>query len=79
MERHGLWAVFLFSAIPSPVLDIVGVAAGALRLDLWKFLVVCWLGKTIKTLAVAWGGAGALPVMGDLVLQWPVVRDLWPR
>jgi membrane protein YqaA with SNARE-associated domain len=79
MERHGLWAVFVFSTIPSPALDIVGVTAGALRLDLWKFLVVCWLGKTIKTLAVAWGGAGALPMIGDLVLQWTLAQGLWPR
>jgi membrane protein YqaA with SNARE-associated domain len=48
MERHGLWAIFAFSVIPSPFLDIVGVTAGALRIDLWRFLSVCWLGKTIR-------------------------------
>jgi uncharacterized membrane protein YdjX (TVP38/TMEM64 family) len=70
IERHGLWAVFCFSAIPSPFLDVVGVAAGALRLRMWKFLAACWLGKTIKTLTVAWAGAGMLPLVGELLLRW---------
>ena len=69
IERHGLWTVFAFSALPSPFLDIVGVAAGALRLHLWKFLIVCWLGKTIKTLVVAWAGAGMLPLAAKLLTR----------
>jgi len=69
VDRYGLWAVFGFSAIPNPFLDLVGVAAGALRMCLWKFLVVCWLGKTAKTLVVAWAGAGVLPLVGDLLLH----------
>ena len=68
IERHGLWAVFAFSALPSPFLDIIGVAAGALRLHLWKFLIACWLGKSIKTMVVAWAGAGMLP----LAARWLV-------
>jgi uncharacterized membrane protein YdjX (TVP38/TMEM64 family) len=78
MERHGLWAIFAFSVIPSPFLDIVGVTAGALRIDLWRFLSVCWLGKTIKTLGVAWAGAGALPLVTELVLRWTSSRSVWP-
>jgi len=70
IERHGVWAVFCFSAIPSPFLDVVGVAAGLLRIQLWKFLAVCWLGKTIKTLAVAWAGAGMLPLVAELLIRW---------
>ena len=69
IENYGLWAVFGFSAIPSPFLDIVGLAAGALRIHLWKFLVACWLGKTIKTLAIAWAGAGMLPLVAGLLVR----------
>lgn len=79
MERYGLWAIFAFSAIPSPFLDIVGVAAGALHIDLWRFLAVCWLGKTVKTLGVAWAGAGALPLVTELLLRWTSSRSMWPR
>lgn len=64
-----MWAVFGFSAIPSPFLDIVGIAAGALRIRLWKFLAACWLGKTIKTLAIAWAGAGMLPLAVRLLVR----------
>ena len=68
-ERYGLWAVFGFSAIPNPFLDIVGVTTGALRLRPWKFTLACWLGKTIKTLAVAWAGAGMLPLAAKLFVR----------
>ncbi len=78
IEEYGLWAIFAFSAIPSPLLDIVGVAAGVLRIDLWKFLVVCWLGKTVKTLGIAWAGAGALPLVTELLLRWTSSRSMWP-
>jgi len=79
VEQHGLWAIFAFSAIPSPFLDIVGVTAGVLRIDPWKFLVVCWLGKTVKTLGVAWAGAGALPLVTEMLLRWTSSRGIWPR
>jgi len=69
IKRYGLWAVFGFSAIPSPLLDLIGIAAGALRIRLWKFLLSCWLGKTIKTLAVAWAGAGMLPLVARLLAR----------
>jgi uncharacterized membrane protein YdjX (TVP38/TMEM64 family) len=78
VEQHGLWAIFAFSAIPSPFLDIVGVAAGVLRIDPWRFLTVCWLGKTVKTLGVAWAGAGALPLVTELLLRWTSSPNMWP-
>jgi len=67
VDRYGLWAIFGFSAVPNPFLDVVGVGAGALGFGLWKFLITCWLGKTIKTTAVAWAGAGMLPVVAKLL------------
>lgn len=59
MRRWGAWAVFAFAAAPLPVFDLAGVVAGALRYPLWKFLLIGWVGKSIKyvilVLAGAWG------------------------
>ena len=46
MKRWGAFTVFLFSAVPF-VFDLVGIAAGALRYPFWKFLLFCWLGRTL--------------------------------
>ncbi len=42
--------------IPNPVFDVAGMAAGALKLPVWKFLLACAIGKTIKMLAFAYAG-----------------------
>jgi uncharacterized membrane protein YdjX (TVP38/TMEM64 family) len=42
---------------------LAGLAAGALRFPVWQFLLACWPGKTIKTVAVAYLGAGSVTVL----------------
>lgn len=54
MKRWGSVTIFLFAAIPLVPFDIAGVVAGALRYPLWKFLIVGWLGKTIKFIALVY-------------------------
>ena len=56
VEKWGVLTIFLLSVVPL-VFDLAGIAAGVLRFPLWKFLLACWLGRTILYLAVAWGGA----------------------
>jgi len=58
MERRGFLTVFALSAIPNPLFDMAGMAAGALRFPIWKFLLACWLGKTLKATVLALLGAG---------------------
>jgi len=59
MRRWGGWAIFVFAAAPIPLLDIAGVVAGIIRYPLWRFLLIAWVGKSIKyvvlVLAGAWG------------------------
>lgn len=57
MQRRGGITVFVLSVFPNPFFDLAGIAAGTLRYPLWRFLLVCWLGKTIKTTFVAWAGS----------------------
>jgi len=57
MQRNGALTVFVLSAIPNPFFDLAGIAAGVLRYPIARFLLFCWLGKTIKTVAFAFAGA----------------------
>jgi len=63
MQRYGIWAVLLLSFIPNPAFDIAGIVAGAMRMPLWKFLLFCWIGKILKMLVFAYGGAGLLDLL----------------
>ncbi|MBI4216309.1 MAG: VTT domain-containing protein [Chloroflexi bacterium] len=65
MQRRGSLTIFIVSVIPNFLFDIVGFAAGALRFPVWKFLLVCWAGKTIKSLGFALLGYYSL----DLLIQ----------
>lgn len=66
VKRRGTLVLFLFSSIPNFFFDLVGVAAGALRYPFWKYLLVVFLGKTVKGLIVAFAGYWTL----RLVLQF---------
>jgi membrane protein YqaA with SNARE-associated domain len=67
MQQRGGITIFVLSAIPNPFFDIAGIAAGTLGYPLWRFLLLCWLGKTIKTTAVAWAGAQSLTFIEQFV------------
>jgi membrane protein YqaA with SNARE-associated domain len=59
MKKWGVWTIFIFAFAPFLLFDIAGVVAGALRYPLWKFLLVGWIGKSLKYIglvyAMAWG------------------------
>lgn len=60
MQRNGALTVFILSLVPNPFFDLAGIAAGVLRFPLPRFLLFCWLGKSIKTIAFAFAGAYSL-------------------
>jgi membrane protein YqaA with SNARE-associated domain len=59
-KRYGLWIILVLSIIPNPLFDLAGIAAGALRIPLYRFLLTCWIGKTIKTTLFALGGQAVI-------------------
>lgn len=64
MERRGTLVLFVLSAVPNPVFDVVGITAGSTRYPIKRFLLVVGAGKLIKSLAVAWAcnlGVNLLP------------------
>jgi uncharacterized membrane protein YdjX (TVP38/TMEM64 family) len=56
MRQRGLLTVAALAAIPNPAFDLAGIAAGALRLPVWKFLLGCIIGGIIKNTTVALAG-----------------------
>jgi membrane protein YqaA with SNARE-associated domain len=66
MQRNGSATILTLSAIPNPFFDLAGIAAGALRFPLKWFLLSCWVGKTIKTVAFAYIGAQFIDVLEKL-------------
>nr|MBC7244572.1 VTT domain-containing protein [Chloroflexota bacterium] len=60
MRRYGTATIFVLSVIPNPIFDLAGIAAGALHFPLWQFLVICFLGKTVKGVALAFAGAQSI-------------------
>ncbi|MDH5506655.1 MAG: VTT domain-containing protein [Anaerolineae bacterium] len=69
MEKNGPLTVLLLAFIPNPFFDLTGIAAGALKMPLWKFLTWCFIGKIFKMLLFTYAGAGAfsIPFMHQVV------------
>lgn len=67
MRRWGAMTIFVFSLVPFFPFDLAGIAAGVLRFPLWKFFLVCWLGRTLlyigAALVGAWGWEAVLPYL----------------
>ncbi|MFB0559064.1 MAG: VTT domain-containing protein [Dehalococcoidales bacterium] len=67
VRRWGAIAIFIFALVPL-FFDLVGLAAGVLRFPLWKFILVCWLGRTILYVVfivlAALGWEAVLPYFG---------------
>ena len=61
MVTYGFWCVAFFAFVPNPIFDAIGFAAGVLRYPLWKFVLACFLGKSLKFLLAA---------EAHLVIQW---------
>ena len=57
MSRYGMLTIFVLALIPNPFFDLAGMAAGALKMPLHKFLIACLPGKIIKMWIFAYAGA----------------------
>lgn len=70
MRRRGSLVLFLSSAIPNFFFDLVGAAAGALRYPFWKYMLVVFIGKTIKDMIVAFAGWWTLHFLLDVLINF---------
>lgn len=63
LNRRGMLVIFVLAIIPNPVFDVAGIAAGALRMPLARYLAAAASGKVIKNILVAAGAS----ILGGLV------------
>ncbi|MHB8807446.1 MAG: YqaA family protein [Anaerolineaceae bacterium] len=56
MQKYGVWMILVLAIIPNPFFDLAGIAAGVLRIPLWKFLLFCGIGKILKMLVFSYSG-----------------------
>ncbi len=59
METHTKFTnliLFIAASIPNPFFDLVGMASGALRLPILRFLSITFLGNLLKMLSIAYAG-----------------------
>lgn len=71
MGKNGNLTVLILAFFPNPFFDLTGIAAGALRMPIVRFLIWCWFGKFGKMLLVALAGAGfiSIPWISNLLLR----------
>ena len=56
MRKYGDLTIVVLAFIPNPAFDIVGMMAGAMRIPIYRFLILCFIGKVLKMLVFAYGG-----------------------
>jgi membrane protein YqaA with SNARE-associated domain len=61
MKKYGPWTILVLGFIPNPIFDLAGIAAGMLKMPVWKFLVFCMIGKILKMLLFAYAGSLSIP------------------
>lgn len=57
LARRGAIVIFLLAATPNPVFDLAGIAAGALRMPVLRYLAAAAAGKVVKNILIAAGGS----------------------
>lgn len=56
-EKYGWIGVILFSLVPNPVIDGVGILAGLAGFSLWRFVLFVFIGRLVRNIVVAQLGA----------------------
>lgn len=67
IERHGAWVILVLASFPNPFFDLAGIAAGAAKIPLWKFLFFGWIGQTIKMWLFAYAGAYSIDWVTNII------------
>ena len=64
MKRYGDVTILILAFIPNPFFDIAGVAAGMLKMPLYRFLLWCCIGKILKMMVFAYSGLALSSFLG---------------
>ncbi|MEE9198476.1 MAG: VTT domain-containing protein [Dehalococcoidia bacterium] len=57
VDRWGMVGIAVLAATPNPLFDVAGIAAGAARMGICRFLIATFIGRLVRTMALAYGAA----------------------
>ena len=66
VEKHGLWAIFIFAATPLPD-DMVLIPAGIIGYDFKKTMIAGFLGKIVLTTFLAYAGYYSMSFIENVI------------
>lgn len=67
IARRGGFALFVLAAVPNPLFDIGGIAAGSMGYPISRFFLWVGLGKLVKFLVFAYAGRQGISWLLDLI------------
>jgi len=67
VEKYGGWAILVLSAIPNPLFDVAGVAAGIVKMPMRTFLFSVWIGQLIKMTLFAYAGKYSIEALANFI------------
>jgi uncharacterized membrane protein YdjX (TVP38/TMEM64 family) len=67
VDKYGGWAILVLSAIPNPLFDVAGIAAGIAKMRFWTFLFFVWIGQLIKMTVFAYAGRYSIDLISNFI------------
>jgi uncharacterized membrane protein YdjX (TVP38/TMEM64 family) len=67
VDKYGGWAILVLSAIPNPLFDVAGIAAGIAKMRFWTFLFFVWIGQMIKMTIFAYAGRYSIDLLSIFI------------
>ena len=55
IKKNDALGIMLLSFLPNPLFDVAGIAAGAAKVPLWRYLLFCSMGRIIRYALLAYG------------------------
>ena len=62
-KKSGFVTILIFSALPLPIFDVMGILSGTLSYPIGKFFLATLIGRILRNFIFAWTGARVLPIM----------------
>jgi membrane protein YqaA with SNARE-associated domain len=72
MRQHATLSygmILLLAFVPNPLFDLAGMASGALKIPIWKFLLACAIGKILKMLLFAYAGFYSIGLLSNFITK----------
>ena len=56
IKKYDIMAISILAFLPNPLFDIAGLAAGAVKIPYWKYIVGCSFGRVLRYILLAYLG-----------------------